>query len=166
MIRDFIEFLENARDLPDIFEAVKAAVHQTTGECRGGLMLGLADLGNHPGGFLGAFYPVGTNIIVMNKIPILRIEQTKPELYKPYVFHVLLHEYMHALGYLDEKIVRKKVYEISQKIFGSEHLTTKMAENILPFFPNLIYSELTMQPDEVNIDLVDGFDRSSVNYIR
>jgi len=27
-------------------------------------MLGLANLGNHPEGFFGAFYPVGSNVIV------------------------------------------------------------------------------------------------------
>ncbi|TRZ90179.1 MAG: hypothetical protein D4R88_04115 [Methanosarcinales archaeon] len=34
-----------------------------------------------------AFYPVGTNVIVMNKIPLERIKETRPELYKPYIFH-------------------------------------------------------------------------------
>ncbi|KPQ42420.1 MAG: hypothetical protein MPEBLZ_03049, partial [Candidatus Methanoperedens nitroreducens] len=51
-------------------------------------MLGLANLGNHPEGFFGGFYPVGSNVIVMNKIPLERIKETRLELYKPYAFHV------------------------------------------------------------------------------
>ncbi|MFQ6061542.1 MAG: hypothetical protein ACE5KV_09700 [Thermoplasmata archaeon] len=72
------------------------AAIKTKKRIRAGLMLGIADLGNHPRGFLGAFYPVATNIIVLNRVPLNWIKETNPELYKPYVFHVLLHEYVHA----------------------------------------------------------------------
>jgi hypothetical protein len=165
MIKDFNAVLDTANGLGDIFEVVKAAVHQIIGEVRGGLMLGLADLGNHPQGFLGALFPVGTNIILMNKIPLIRIKETTPELYKPYVFHVLLHEYLHSLGHLDEGIVRKKVHEISSEAFGEDHLATKIAANIMPYFPNLVYPDAAWQPEDPTIDLVENFDRSSVNYI-
>ncbi|UCH88799.1 MAG: hypothetical protein JSV49_11240 [Thermoplasmata archaeon] len=162
---DFPKFLENAKSLADIFEVVKSAVVKSMGRSRGGLMLGLSDLGNHPQGFFGAFFPVGTNIIVMNKIPLLRIKETQPELYKPYAFHVLLHEYLHTLGYLDESVVRKMVYDISVELFGKTHLTSRIAANTSRFFPNLVYPNITWQPEELSIELVDDFDRSSVNYI-
>ena len=84
--------LENAHSLADIFEVVKRAVENDVGYARGGLMLALADLGNHPQGFIGAFFPVGTNIIVMNKVPLARIKETQPELYQYYAFHVPLDE--------------------------------------------------------------------------
>ena len=45
---DFKAELERARDLPEIFEVVKSVVHRLLGRSRGGLMLGLANLGNHP----------------------------------------------------------------------------------------------------------------------
>jgi hypothetical protein len=150
---DFSKYLDNAVSLADIFEVVKSAVQKSMGRSRGGLMLGLSDLGNHPQGFFGAFFPVGTNIIVMNKVPLNRIKETQPKLYKPYAFHVLLHEYLHTLGYLDEGV------------FGSKHLTTRIAENTARFFPNLVYPDMAWQPESLNIDLVDDFDRSSVNYI-
>ena len=73
---------DNSKTLADIFEVVKAAVWDNQRASRGGLMLGIANLGNHPQGFLGAFYPVGANVIVMNKIPLERIKETRPELYK------------------------------------------------------------------------------------
>src|SRR4030067_3133980 len=151
--------LDNSKTLGDIFEVVKAAVWNNQRASRGGLMLGIANLGNHPQGFLGAFYPVGTNVIVMNKIPLERIKETRPELYKPYIFHVLLHEYLHTLGYMSESGVRKMAHEITREVFGEEHLATRIAANTAHFFHNLVYPDATWQPDEMNLELVGGFDR-------
>jgi hypothetical protein len=162
---DFKKLLNNAETLADIFEVVKNAVVKSMGRSRGGLMLGLSDLGNHPQGFFGAFFPVGTNIIVMNKVPLQRIKDTQPKLYKPYAFHVLLHEYLHTLGYLDENVVRRKVYQISAELFGTEHPTSQIAKDTRRFFPNLVYPNLAWQPEDLQIELVEDFDRSSVNYI-
>lgn len=163
--RDFHNRLENARTLADIFEVVKDAVWESVKKSRGGLMLGLADLGNHPRGFMGAFYPVGSNVIVMNKIPLHRIKETNPQLYKPYIFHVLLHEYMHSLGYLNESVVRQKVYEISRTVFGDGHLATILAADTTRFFQNLVYPDIAWRADDMRIELVEGFDRSSASYI-
>jgi hypothetical protein len=162
---NFNTLLNNAETLADIFEVVKQAVVKSMGRSRGGLMLGLSDLGNHPQGFFGAFFPVGTNIIVMNKVPLSRIKDTQPKLYKPYAFHVLLHEYLHTLGFLDENVVRKMVMDISMELFGEKHLTTQIARDTRRFFPNLVYPDMAWQPESLQIDLVEDFDRSSVNYI-
>lgn len=162
---NFKRLLDNAETLADIFEVVKQAVVKSMGRSRGGLMLGLSDLGNHPQGFLGAFFPVGSNIIVMNRVPLHRIKETQPKLYKPYAFHVLLHEYLHTLGYLDENVVSSKVKEISLELFGEGHLTTRIAVDTRRFFPSLVYPDLAWQPENLHIELVEDFDRSSVNYI-
>ena len=61
MPKTFDERLREAKDLPEIFELVKLAVIKTKRKRRAGLMLGIGDLGNHPKGFLGAFYPVATD---------------------------------------------------------------------------------------------------------
>ena len=156
--------LDNSKTLADIFEVVKAAVWNDQKASRGGLMLGIANLGNHPQGFLGAFYPVGTNVIVMNKIPLERIKETRPEIYKPYIFHVLLHEYLHTLGYLNEGGVRQMVIEITRSVFGEEHLATMIALDTNRFFKNLVYPDVAWQPDETKMELVCGFDRESANY--
>jgi len=140
--------LENAKTLADIFEVVKASVWESQRKSRAGLMLGLANLGNHPQGFFGAFYPVGSNVIVMNKIPLERIKETRPELYKPYIFHVLLHEYMHTLGYLSESGVRVMVLEITRSVFGEEHLATRIAADTTHFFKNLVYPNAAWQPGD------------------
>jgi hypothetical protein len=161
----FAKRLDAAKGLADIFELVKEAAQISLHKSRGGLMLGLADLGNHPQGFIGAFFPVGTNIIVMNKIPLERIKDTKPELYKPYIFHVLMHEYLHTLGWLDEGTVRQLVYEVSKEIFGQKHVATLIARDTAPFFKNLVYPSMAWQPENLKLELVEGFDRGSVNYI-
>ena len=163
--KDFNTRFETAKNLPDIFELVKAAVWDCQRKSRGGLMLGLANLGNQPEGFFGAFYPVGSNVIVMNKIPLERIKETRLELYKPYAFHVLLHEYLHTLGYMDESGVRQMAHKITKEVFGEEHLATKIAANTAHFFHNLVYPGATWQPDEMKMELVCGFDRGSASYI-
>jgi len=156
--------LDTARDLPDIFELVKRVVRRTIGRERSGLMLGLADLGGGPGGFVGAFYPLTTNIIVMNSLPLRRIRESDPALYKPYVFHILLHEYMHTLGVIDEEATRAKVYEISAAAFGKDHPVTQFAADLSRFVPKLVYPVYGWRPlAEPTIELVKGFDRSSTD---
>lgn len=156
--------LDSAEDLADIFEIVKLAVRNTTGRERSGLMLGLANLGGGPQGFVGAFYPVATNIIVMNTLPLKRIKETDPALYKPYVFHILLHEYLHTLGIIDESATRRKAYEISLRLFGKEHPVTQFAADLSRFVPKLVYPVYGWQPSEdYRLELVEGFDRSSTS---
>ena len=164
MNTDFNALLENAQTLSDIFEVVKTSVWLIEGKSRGGLMLGTANLGNHPSAFFGAFYPFGSNIIVMNEIPLRRIKETNPDLYKPYIFHVQLHEYLHTLGYFSESAVREKVYQITKAAFGDEHLATLIAIDSSRFFSNLVYPSASWLPKELKIRLVEGFDRSSASY--
>ncbi len=157
-----VKELDTAKDLADIFEIVKEAVREITGRERSGLMLGLADLGGGPQGFVGAFYPVATNIIVMNTLPLKRLKETDPALYKPYVFHILLHEYIHTLGIIDEAATRQKAYEISAAIFGKEHPVTQLAADLSRFIPKLVYPVYGWRPpQEYKLELVKGFDKSS-----
>jgi hypothetical protein len=162
---DYRTQLDEAESLADIFEVVKSLVLKSTGKSRGGLMLGMANLGNNPQGFFGGFYTTGSNVIVLNKIPLQRIKETRPELYKPYIFHVLLHEYIHSLGFLDESIVRSKAYKITKEGLGEEHLATQIAANAGSFIRHLAYPEMAWRPEDDGLELVEGFDRSSVTYI-
>ena len=154
--------------LIDTFEEVKEVVRQKEKRTRAGLMLGLQELGSTLNGFIGAYYPVSSNIIVMNKTPLRRIIETNPQLIKPYGFHILLHEYIHSLGFLDEEITRLKTYEISKKHFGEEHIITQLSTNIKKFFPNLVYPIHGWIPlkNIPPIEIVQGFDKSNTeNYI-
>ena len=98
----FIRRFDSSESLPELFQLAKEGVKEILGKERSGLMLGMADLGMRPDWFVGAFYPVGSNIIVMNKTPLRFLEETKPKIVKPYCFHILLHEYLHSIGILDE----------------------------------------------------------------
>jgi hypothetical protein len=165
MITDYRARLNEAKSLPDIFELVKSIVLRCLGKSRGGLMLGMANLGNHPQGFFGGFFTTGTNVIVLNKIPLKRIMETRQELYKPYVFHVLLHEYIHSLGYLDEEDVRSKVLAITRQTLGEDHLATQIASGSGEFIKHLAYPGVSWKPEDEGLELVRGFDRSSASYI-
>jgi hypothetical protein len=152
----------------DTFELVKDAVRKNEGRSRAGLMLGLQELGASQNGFIGAYYQVASNIIILNTTPIRRIIETKPKLLEPYGFHVLLHEYIHSLGFLDEETTEKKTYEITKKYFGKNHIATALSEDINKFLPNLIYPIQGWEPTQglPEIKLVKGFDRSCIeNYI-
>jgi len=156
--------LQGAKDLPDIFELVKTAVRRTTGLERGGLMLGMANLGGGADGLIGAFHPLTTNIIVMNSLPLRRIKETEPALYKPYVFHILLHEYLHTLGVIDEEATRRKTLEVSEKTFGKDHPVTQLAADLSKFMPKLVYPVYGWKPQgEFQMELVKGFDRSATD---
>ena len=102
---------------------------------------------------------------MLNNTPIRRIHETNPDLLKPYGFHVLLHEYIHSLGILDEDATRQKTYEISKEHFGEEHIVTQLSTNIHQFFPNLVYPVYGWIPPEKasEIEIVRGFDLSSTN---
>jgi len=153
------------QSLIDDFELVKEAVRKSERRSRAGLMLGLQELGSTLNGFIGAYYQIASNIIIVNSTPIRRIIETNPNLLKPYGFHVLLHEYIHSLGFLDEEITEKKTYKITKEFFGKDHIATKLSANIKEFFPNLVYPIKGWIPQEGSskIKLVQGFDWSNTN---
>ena len=161
---DYGKQLDQARSLADLFELVKRGVSAVVGRTRAGLMLALADLGNHPQGFLGAFYPIATNVIVMNKVPLLRIQETNPELYKPYAFYILLHEYLHSVGFVDELVCRDRARAIAESLFGPNHLVTRISQDFSQFFPNLVFPDAAWQPQELRLEFVPNFDRGSASY--
>jgi hypothetical protein len=158
--------LERARTLSDIFELVKRAVESTLGLRRAGLMLALADLGGTRSQWLGAYYPVATNVIVMNRSTLRVLEDEKPELWKPYAFHVLLHEYLHTVGYLDELSTRHFALMVTEQLFGAEHVATDIARDITKYLPAFVYPELGFAPRYGGWELVRDFDRGSASYIR
>ncbi|HLC67352.1 MAG TPA: hypothetical protein VJI12_00555 [archaeon] len=148
---------EKAGNVKEIFEVVKDSVKATLDESRAGIDLGLIDLGNTNQELLSAYYPMGSNIIVLNKTPLRRITQTKPELMKPYVFVILLHEYLHSLGYTDEETTRRLTVDITQKIFDA-HVTTDMARDMRKFFPFLLYPGGHPAVDDMDLIELDDVD--------
>jgi len=160
----FSRMLDNCRDIPDIFELVKRGVRQCTGWERSGLMLALSNLGGGSDGFVGAYYPLSSNVIVMNELPLKNIRINDPKLLKSYIFHILLHEYLHALGMVDEAATRAKVQEICQELLGEDHDATRMSSDITTLIPKLVHPEPGWEPEgDQGFRLVPGFDRSSTD---
>lgn len=159
--------LENARNLSDVFELVKEAVRKTTGRSRAGLMLGLSEMGAGEAGFVGAYYPVDSNIIVVNRTILDRLAENNPKLYNPYAFNILLHEYLHSLGILDEELTRQKTYEITKKMLGEEHPATEIALDLGRIIPDVVYPEAGWQPEGgfAPVTIVKDFARSDTRYI-
>ena len=158
--------LKKAKTFADIFEIVKEVVREFLGTEQAGLLVGVTDLGAHCQGFIGAFYSLNANMIIINKKPLARILQTNPSIYNYYLFHVMLHEYIHSIGSYDEAQTRQIVHEINEHYFGSAHVVTQLASNIERFMPNLTYPVKGFQPpQDINIEFVKGIDRKNTNYI-
>jgi hypothetical protein len=163
---DFEKLLGETQDISDIFEIVKKAVYITFKKRRPGIMLGLADLGEGGHSWIGGYHVISSNAIVMNSRPIEYIKKHNPELLKAYEFVILLHEYIHTLGIVNERQCRKLTYEICEELFGISHLVTEMAKDISRFLPYLQTVKYGWTPPkDLAIYYVRGFDRSSASYI-
>jgi len=161
--------LDTCNSLAEIFELVKQSVKSVLNKHRAGLMLGLANLGMRRGAFVGAFHPLGSNIIVMNRAPFdVALRTTDKSVFNAYCFHLLLHEYLHALGYVDEEQVRDLVHEVCNLTLGKDNPATIMAERGIAFyFPKVTYfSQKIPIPRDIQIELIKDFDKSSTDYIK
>ena len=163
---DYETKILNSKNIPDLFEVVKKVVKEFSGKDQAGLMLGLSNLGIGGKAFIGAYYSLEANMIVINKQPLKRIRETNPSIYRYYLFHVILHEYMHSIGVYDENEARQLVYNLTLNYFGSDHILTQFASNLEKFMPNLTYPNIDfIQPSNINIEFVKGIDRNNINYI-
>jgi len=145
---------------------VKDLVECELGRHRAGLMLGYVDLGISHGGFVGAYFVVGGNAIVINRQALAAIQSRQPELEKPYQFYLLLHEFLHAVGILDEAECRSTAAALSARAFGASHDVTRIARDFGAMFRDIIQPGYGyLPPEDTSIEIISGFDRSSVNYI-
>jgi hypothetical protein len=157
--------LENARSVPDIFELVKKAVKRTLNLDHAGLMLGMSDLGMRKDAFIGAFYSLNSNMIIINKSPLNLVKQHNPDMYTHYLFHILLHEYLHSTGFYDEYECRKMTVLVSQESFGKEHPLAKFSLDSESLF-GIGYGKIDEhQEQDLDIEFVLGFDKSNLSYI-
>ncbi len=168
--------LENLKKkIPDMFEQIKRDVYKVLRKRRAGLNLGFVDMGMSPQGFIGGMFFSGGTMILMNTRALgVLIEEVKsnrlknPEIAEGYVYHVIMHEYVHSLGYLDEQECREVTAYITHQLFPHNHPIAIMADRgIGVYFPQFIYAPgnyAYRPPDDASIELVKGFDRSSTMY--
>jgi hypothetical protein len=165
-MKNYSKALNQAQDFSEIFALVKQIVRDFIGKERAGLILGLAELGGMPGSFIGAFYPVGSNFIVLNRTPLRVVQSLRPELYNAYCFNMILHEYLHSIGILDEEDNRYVTALICEKAFGKNHPVAIIAKDLTRLFPEIIYASLGWKPsEELEIEIIKDFDNENLSYI-
>jgi hypothetical protein len=155
--------------MPEIFEKVKRDVQKVYRRHRAGLSLGLVEMGMYQQGFIGGmhFHP-GTEI-VMNKTPLKLILETQPsEVVWAYTYHILLHEYIHSLGVINERNCKEITLRITEEIFSeADHPAVVLAKKgIGAYLPDLkmVYIPPEQKPEGMSIEYVYGFDRESQPY--
>ena len=154
--------LSSAEEFDEIFEMVKLATERTLRMHRAGLTLVLGDIPND----VGAYHEMGSNAIVMNRNLLRIIEKLSKTRSKrnAYVFMILLHEYLHSLGYTSDGQVRTLGRRIADEYLGRRHPAGEMAVRPLDqFFPGL--SRLSLFRDKGEYQTVRRFDSSSTPYI-
>jgi hypothetical protein len=166
---DLTSQLSNSENFGDVFEIVKRSVKEQLGRERAGLMLLLADLPIR----LGAFHGVGTNSIVMNRSLLDRIVKgcNSRTVINSFVYSILLHEYLHSLGLIEEAEVRSLVRDISIRTFGEDHPASKIATtgpwSMLPksWSYETSADSIDFNESQRGMELVRDFDRSHSTYI-
>ena len=154
--------LAEARNFDEIFNMVKEATELDLGRHRAGLTLVLGDLPNT----IGAYHEMGSNSIVMNRNLLRIVERLSPSRARKnsYVFMILLHEYLHSLGFADDKQVRQLSKRITGRFLGGRHPAAAMAVRPLDqFFPDL--PKYVGFRDRGRYETVTRFDSSSTPYI-
>jgi hypothetical protein len=124
-IERFGASLDSAKNYAEVWQIVKNTVEFALGKRRDSMMLFLDDLPLQ----LGAYYPLGTNNIVLNRALVEIVEASvsdKPTV-NALVYNLLLHEYLHALGEYSEVEVRRMVVEVAKKCFGEQYIATVVA---------------------------------------
>jgi len=154
--------IEKAQGYAEVWEIVKDSVRDSLGEHRIGMMLFLDDLPFQ----LGAYYPLGTNNIVLNRalVQVVEAATKSRRLVNSFVYSLLLHEYLHALGYVQESQVRPLVYRISRACFGEDQVVTRLAERSpWALLRGVPLSEIEA-PKRV-MEIVKDFEKSASDYI-
>lgn len=155
--------LDGPADFSAVYDEVRRAVRKVLGVERPGLGLALSDLPPQ----LGAYWQVTGNLIVLNEglVEAMRAHARSPLELNSFVFVVLAHEYLHALGYLDESAVRQVTARVARGALGTDHPATAMAEgNLWQMYPFLASAPWGTGR---RFRVVRGFDlASSQTYIR
>ncbi|MGQ9515224.1 MAG: hypothetical protein ACUVTL_09315 [Thermoproteota archaeon] len=156
------EELDRCKSFGDIFEVVKKSVFQTIGRQRAGLSLYLTELPPN----IGAFHQVGSNSIVMNKA-LLEVVEKSPRSRREknsFIYSILLHEYLHSLGYIDELKTRRITQQVAAQSFGDYHVSTKMCSPQGPwaFFPEALSMRSGFTGE---FEIIRDFDRTPNSYL-
>ncbi len=154
--------LDEAQGFREVWELVKDTVKTALEEHRVGMMLFLDDLPIQ----LGAYHPVGTNNIVLNRtlVQVVEAATKSQQLVNAFVYILLLHEYLHALGYVRETEARELVYRVSKRSFGEDHVVSRLASTSPWALLRGVPLSLIDAPKRV-MEIVKDFEKSNQKYI-
>ncbi len=148
-------------DFNEAFELVKSTVEARYKMHRAGLSLVLQVMPTN----LGAYHVLGSNLIIANKRILDIIKRYKSnEEYNSYLFMVLVHEYLHSFGIIDELQVRKMTYTLIASLVGEDHMATSMAR----YQPWHLFPELNLFHNnsfEQQFEVIKNFDKTTQSYI-
>jgi hypothetical protein len=139
-ISEYCERLDKATGYPQLWQIVKETVEYVLSRSGRSIMLFLDDLPIQ----LGAYHPVGTNNIILNRrlVDFVEVSVDSKRQVNSLVYVLLLHEYLHALSDYSEHSVNKRVVQISEKCFGKNHSVSGIARDspwsLLGKIPNQI----------------------------
>jgi hypothetical protein len=158
----FVTRLDASGSYAEVWQIVKDSVDAAFGKRRGSMMLFLDDLPLQ----VGAYYPVGTNNIVLNRHLVDIVEATleDKQMVNALVYNLLLHEYLHALGELSETGVRREVVEVAEKCFGKEHAVTVLARKSPWILLKDLPLDAAVAPKRV-MQIVQNFEKTTDKYI-
>lgn len=145
--------IESAGSIADIFGIVKRVVRESLGREQAGLLVALSDLGAYPGYLVGAYYNLAANTIVINKRALHTVPQERQNMY---LFQIILHEYIHSLGFYDEQQVRQVVEAITRERIGPD-----VQSEIGAYMNQVHFGE----PSSLDMEYISGIDREGTNYI-
>ena len=125
-VEKFRKSLETADNYAGVWQIVKDTVEFALGKRGGRMMLFLDDLPLQ----LGAYHPIGTNNIVLNRalVEIVEASEKSKRVVNALTYNLLLHEYLHALGEYSEVEVRRLVVAVAKKCFAEGHAATIIAQ--------------------------------------
>ncbi len=154
--------IEKAQGFSELWEIVKDTVKDSLGEHRVGMMLFLDDLPLQ----LGAYHPLGTNNIVLNRtlVQIVEAATQSKRLVNAFVYSLLVHEYLHALGHIPEVEVRPLVFQVSKDCFGEDHIVTRLAAKSPWALLRGVPLSRIEAPKRV-IEIVKDFEKTNQKYI-
>ena len=151
----------NLSDFNEAFELVKSTVEARYKMHRAGLSLILQVMPTN----LGAYHVLGSNLIIANKRILDIIKKYKSnEEYNSYLFMILVHEYLHSFGIIDELQVRKMTYALIASLVGEDHMATSMAR----YQPWNLFPELNLFHNnsfEQKFEVIRNFDKTTQSYI-
>jgi hypothetical protein len=117
--------LDNATGYSEVWEIVRDTVEFALHKRRAGMLLFLDDLPIQ----LGAYHPLGTNNIVLNRmlVQIAESEDEPRNAVNALIYSLLVHEYLHALGEVSEIAVREMVIKVAEECFGKDYVAAQVA---------------------------------------